>query len=407
MFVVVIPTFRRPLFLKQTLAAIKRSTVKPDEVCVIDNGQTISDKDLVDVRLVHADYNMGCAGGWNLGHDLYPKHDIIFLNDEFQVGRTVFEQLTSLPDSISMGFLKEKEVSHGFSCFLQRRVMWDVVGRYDQGFWPAYYEDTDFTVRARKEKMPDGRPCGEAWLTSEATSPCHHMYRERGSLDFVTEFRRWNEERFALKWGSADADRPAFAKPWDDKPPVTEADLYLSEALCRMKLFDTVADIVEHLPTLKRLAADCGHVTEIGRQKGVSTAALLAGRPQTLVSYDVADWPQATKIHNLAEHTKFDMCFGNSLSIKLEPTDLLFIDSKHTYTHLRAELRRHAGAVKKYIVLHDTEVFGTRGEDNSEPGLLMAVEDFLSRDVKWHVAEQYLNNNGLMVLQKIDETASR
>lgn len=30
-----------------------------------------------------------------------------------------------------------------------RRSTWDVVGRFDEGFYPAYYEDADYYYRTR------------------------------------------------------------------------------------------------------------------------------------------------------------------------------------------------------------------------------------------------------------------
>ena len=58
------------------------------------------------------------------------------------------------------------------------------------------------------------------------------------------------------------------------------------------------SDIGEHLPVLRRYAAGCGHVTELGVRTVVSTWAFLAGLqaskgqgPKVLVSVDVAAPP--------------------------------------------------------------------------------------------------------------------
>lgn len=57
------------------------------------------------------------------------------------------------------------------------------------------------------------------------------------------------------------------------------------EALYQKQL-QAHTDIVEHLPTLRKLAAKCKHVTEFDVREGCSTTALLAAQPETLESYD-------------------------------------------------------------------------------------------------------------------------
>ena len=47
------------------------------------------------------------------------------------------------------------------------------------------------------------------------------------------------------------------------------------------------SDINENLPTLKRYAEECDHVTEMGVRTIVSTYALLMGKPKKMVSYDI------------------------------------------------------------------------------------------------------------------------
>ena len=55
------------------------------------------------------------------------------------------------------------------------------------------------------------------------------------------------------------------------------------------KLCKTFSDINEHLPTLKRYTQQCETVVEMGVRGIVSTWALLAGKPKTLVSIDIED----------------------------------------------------------------------------------------------------------------------
>lgn len=157
-------------------------------------------------------------------------------------------------------------------------------------------------------------------------------------------------------------------------------------------------DISEHLPTLKEYAKD-HHVTEFGVRDGVSTVALLAGRPKKLISYDINP---CRNIHELIELSPvpFEFHEQNVLLAHIEKTDVLFIDSYHTQSQLTYELERHAKQVREYILLHDTESYGMRGEDGGL-GILAALGRFLLDHPEWRVKKHFPNNNGLSIIERI------
>jgi cephalosporin hydroxylase len=159
-------------------------------------------------------------------------------------------------------------------------------------------------------------------------------------------------------------------------------------------------DIVEHLPRLNQLARECRHVTEFGVRWGSSTSAFL-NSDAALRSYDIVEDPKVSKLFELAREAGKDARYiiGSSLEIgSLEETDLLFIDSKHTYQQASAELK-YADSVRKYIVLHDTTTFGEVGEDGSR-GLWPAVVEFLAHNTDWMMVDRLHNNNGLTVMAR-------
>jgi len=163
----------------------------------------------------------------------------------------------------------------------------------------------------------------------------------------------------------------------------------------------TPSDISEHLPLLRDLVIEhCDSVTEFGMRHGVSTIALLAGGPCWLTSYDLVPSPMATLLMRADE--AFSFIEGDSRNVTIRPTDLLFIDTVHTYAQLHAELTRHADKVAKYIVLHDTATYGEVGEDGG-PGLDKAVSELIERG-RWEVQEHHRNNNGLTVLRRTGGT---
>jgi hypothetical protein len=178
------------------------------------------------------------------------------------------------------------------------------------------------------------------------------------------------------------------------------------EGLCT-----TPSDINEHLPTLRKYASECEHITEMGVRWVVSTWALLAAKPKVLRSYDLFDpvfyGGDISQVEKLAKANCVDFKFtqANVLYLeKIDETDLLFIDTQHTYKQLDIELRKFEQFVKTYIVLHDTTTFGYVDEvmtDASKIGLQAAIEEFTANNSNWVVHDVYTNNNGLTVLRRV------
>jgi len=179
------------------------------------------------------------------------------------------------------------------------------------------------------------------------------------------------------------------------------AALDVAEAFYRKELAYEKGDIVEHLPTLREYATGRGHVTEMGVRAVCSSWALLLGRPGRMVCYDRVRHPNVDALEGVAKRlTSFEFRQADVLAIDIEPTELLFIDTFHTYRQLWGELRRHAGRVSGHILLHDTESFGEIGEDKRPPGLRHAVSEFLSANPAWAFEREWTNNNGLMALAR-------
>jgi hypothetical protein len=191
------------------------------------------------------------------------------------------------------------------------------------------------------------------------------------------------------------------------------------------QLSDTPSDINEHLHTLKKYAEECETIVEMGVRRVVSTWAFLAGNPKKLISIDLHNptnfGSNIQEVYDAVIPTNIDFSFveNDSLVYKMEPCDLLFIDTWHDYLQLKKELDRHHQNVKKYIILHDTSTFGfkdegiyddyqrnvlhlSREETNLPKGLWPAVEEFLYNNRNWVIWEKNPNNNGLTVLKRTD-----
>lgn len=97
--------------------------------------------------------------------------------------------------------------------------------------------------------------------------------------------------------------------------------------------------------------------------------------------------------------------FDKSLDI-LVPTEIAFVDYLHSFDGTSSLLSLASSLASKYIVFHDTTVYGCndeRGTANSGPksGVWNAIDDFLQKNSNWIVQIRASNNYGLTILRKI------
>jgi hypothetical protein len=209
-----------------------------------------------------------------------------------------------------------------------------------------------------------------------------------------------------------------------DNSFIRESDLYgIYEYYS--SLTPKYCDIGEHLPELRRLALECPAVIEIGLGPIVSTWGIIQGLSENTAPYrsylgiDI-DQPPISRLNLVSEEaTKHGISFRflkeNDLNINIEPADLLFIDSMHTYCHLTYELNTFSPKIRKYIALHDTsEPWGDcddvayAGDYSEYPasynrkkrGLWPAVEDFLRLHPEWVLQSRLFNCHGFTVLKR-------
>ncbi|HSX26205.1 MAG TPA: hypothetical protein VLE89_04270 [Chlamydiales bacterium] len=187
-------------------------------------------------------------------------------------------------------------------------------------------------------------------------------------------------------------------------------------------------DIGEHMSLLRQLAKECQTVVEIGVGGVISTWGLLKGLSESssphrrymgvdILEPTVCNFDLARKF---ATEQGIEVLFQmeNDLYIDLDPVDLLFIDSLHTYCHLTYELETFSPKVGKYIAIHDTsEPWGDRNDldyqgnyseypasyDRNKKGTWPAVVDFLVGHPEWKLQERRLNCHGFTVLKRIGD----
>lgn len=186
----------------------------------------------------------------------------------------------------------------------------------------------------------------------------------------------------------------------------------------------TRSPIYLHVPLLRELAKECASVIEIGLYEMTSSWGLLKGlseNPAPTKSYIGIDPRRpgplelAGKIAK-AHEIQFQFWQENDMNVEIEPAELLFIDSLHTYCHLSYELEKFSPKITKYIAMHDTSApWGERDDADyrgnfseypfwiprNKQGTWSAVEDFLARHPEWDLHLRRLNCHGFTILKRI------
>lgn len=158
------------------------------------------------------------------------------------------------------------------------------------------------------------------------------------------------------------------------------------------------SDINEHMDALREISSECKHITEFGVRSIFSTWAFLAGLKKggKLVSVDIHHpsfyGGNIDEVINAAaeEGIDFEFIESDTRAIKIKKTDLLFVDTIHTYDQVKAELDLHADKARKYIAFHDT---------SSCPEIWPAIQELLDNG-EWKLKAKYDHNNGLTIIER-------
>lgn len=175
------------------------------------------------------------------------------------------------------------------------------------------------------------------------------------------------------------------------------------------------SDINEHVYTLAHMAMGVRHVTEFGTRTGVSTTAFAMGlavglqadlsrAPRMIHCYDMMRHPEVTIIEQAARENGvgFQFHLQDTRAVMIEETDLLFIDTLHTYAQVRDELASNGNQARKWLVFHDTELFKLLGEKPNSIGIWPAITDFVVHNPHWRLHKHYSHNNGLTTFRRCD-----
>jgi glycosyltransferase involved in cell wall biosynthesis/predicted Zn-dependent protease/predicted O-methyltransferase YrrM len=246
-----------------------------------------------------------------------------------------------------------------------RRLLEEVIGRYPREVWPR--------VILSHTLLQEGRDweAAEQALRDVLALDAQHAEARRNLGILLRQLKRPSDESWA--------------------EGTTLARLY--EAACTAP-----SDLREHLPALYELASRRRHVTELGGA-GPATKALLFAQPDQLDCYGPRKGAEVYRLQALAGRTLFHFHKGDLSPADIAETDLLLVHADADRAGLAELLRRHAGRVRQYLVLHRAPTFAQRegtGEGKREP----AVEVLLGAG-SFRLGERSVDRAGLTVLEAV------
>ena len=145
-FAIGIPTLNRLDLLLPSLKLYLKDFPNTS-IIVLDNGKQNIDSKIQHPNLlvVETEKNIGVAASWNVLCDLiYKNHDYaLILNDDVYLGL-----LEPMVDNFIKSNRKDFYVaSQDWCAFILPKNTFNDVGKFDENFFPAYFEDNDYHYR--------------------------------------------------------------------------------------------------------------------------------------------------------------------------------------------------------------------------------------------------------------------
>lgn len=199
-FAIGIPTINRFDLLKPALQSYIDDFGGVD-IHILDNGKqdiknNLPSNALVDNVYIHEESkNLGVAGSWNkLCDTIFQDYDFaLILNDDIYLGCDT-ETVNRAIERTKVGIVQSDFV---WSVILISRNLFKKIGRFDEEFYPAYFEDSDYIYRIKL-----------AGLLHEIDYELSPLVQRTGSSTnkdrtlFDGYFQK-NRERYIAKWGNS------------------------------------------------------------------------------------------------------------------------------------------------------------------------------------------------------------
>lgn len=201
-----IPTYKSFGHCRAAVQAVLAGIKVPDKIIVIDNSgtgaatlhlQSLLDK-YSNVYVWTQTENIGVAASWNKFMTVLDEDYVIIANDDVMVHpHTVCELYEAARHEDGM-FFAGADGGNAFSLFLLKQEGYRQTGKFDETFYPAYFEDNDYSYRLRLRGIP-------LIFVNNATydhvgSSTLKAYTSQEMDQHHRQFRK-NRDYYCWKWG--------------------------------------------------------------------------------------------------------------------------------------------------------------------------------------------------------------
>lgn len=145
-FIVGIPTINRADLLNEALQRYFED-FKDTEIFIVDNGN----QDIITREEKFAIYrptqNLGVAKSWNTIMDYADKVEatyVLMLNDDILLGKSEHEIKMLIRNNVDADFINSFS---NWSSYVLKVDAWKKAGKFDEEFFPAYFEDNSFDYK--------------------------------------------------------------------------------------------------------------------------------------------------------------------------------------------------------------------------------------------------------------------
>jgi hypothetical protein len=194
-----IPTLCRYDLLAKLIQSAEDGSELPDEYLIIDNGgkldlellgQLVETSRMLPIRLISPGENWGVARSWNHIIELAGEEPVVISNDDIIFNHKTFEEMAHATKTHP--FVDGLQ----WALFAQTPECKVRVGLYDEHFYPAYYEDTDYNIRLDRAGIIPFCALSEpvqhiGWATTRTSE----------DAQWIDEMRERNRQYFVRKWG--------------------------------------------------------------------------------------------------------------------------------------------------------------------------------------------------------------
>lgn len=190
-FCIGIPTLNRADLLNESLIKYENDFCDVN-ILIVDNGKQNIVK-TSNSNVFVPDVNMGVAGSWNyICKEIFKHHDYaVLLNDDVYLGyntERINKVIEKYPNTLIQSYVS-------WSVVVISKHLYNLIGQFDEIFYPAYYEDSDYLYRMKLN--------GILQEVSAELNPdvVRISMTQEKAPDFVNASMAANRNRYIAKWG--------------------------------------------------------------------------------------------------------------------------------------------------------------------------------------------------------------